>query len=223
MFYTITPLYTLCHSGEYDGYITAERRDVFMDYSFIGSVVYPQVTALRSTRVQNRLNTLLRRKTRELMRRQGYGQRDVYVWGDNTTQLNSSGILSITMDIYAYRKNAAHGLTMRDSATVNVETGQNYRLSQLFKPGADYITPISEEIKRQIEERDIPLIADFTAIKPDQTYFLHEDNLVIYFATYEYTPYYVGIPEFPIPIESLRGLIDERSPLYRFLPPATNS
>ena len=104
------------------------------------------------------------------------------------------------------------------TVTVNVQTGRNYLLSQLFKPGVDYITPISNEIKRQIKERDIPLIAEFTAIAPNQTYFLHEDNLVIYFAIYEYTPYYVGIPEFPIPIVSLRDLIGPTSPLYRFLP-----
>ncbi len=165
-----------------------------------GAVVYPQVTALKRRRVTQRINLLLSRKMRALLRHQSYSERDVYVWGDNTTHLNMNGILSLAMEVYA--------------------TGRNYLLSQLFKPGVDYITPISDEIKRQIKERDIPLIAEFTAIKPNQPYFLHEDDLVIYFAIYEYTPYYVGIPEFPIPIASLRDLIDVRSPLYRFLPPA---
>jgi len=183
-----------------------------------GAVVYPQVTALKSPKVQRRINLLLRRKMRELLRRQEYREPNVYVWGENTTQLNMNGILSLVMNVYAYRKGAAHGLALQDSVTVNVQTGRNYLLSQLFKPGVDYITPISNEIKRQIKERDIPLIAEFTAIAPNQTYFLHEDNLVIYFAIYEYTPYYVGIPEFPIPIVSLRDLIGPTSPLYRFLP-----
>ncbi len=185
-----------------------------------GAVVYPQVTALRRRKVTERINLLLRRKMRELLRLQEYSKRDVYVWGDNTTKLNMNGILSLIMEVYAYRKGAAHGLALRDSATINIRTGRNYPLSQLFKPGVDYITPISDEIKRQMKERDIPLIAEFTAIKPNQPYFLHEDDLVIYFAIYEYTPYYVGIPEFPIPIASLRDLIGPRSPLYRFLPPA---
>jgi len=165
------------------------------------------------------MNALLRRKVRALLRQQGYQQKDVFVWGTNSTELNSNGILSIVMDIYAYRRHAAHGLTLRDSATMNVLTGHNYPLSELFCAGCNYITPLSEEIKRQIKERDIPLIAEFSQIKPNQSYFLRDDYLVIYFATYEYTPYYVGIPEFPIPIASLRPLIDEKSPLYRFLPP----
>lgn len=184
-----------------------------------GAVVYPQVTALRR-RATERINLLLRHKMRRLLRQQSYSERDVYVWGDNTTKLNMNGILSLIMEVYAYRKGAAHGLALRDSATMNIRTGRNYLLSELFKPGVDYITPISEEIKRQIKERDIPLITEFAAIGPNQPYFLHEDDLVIYFAIYEYTPYYVGIPEFPIPIASLRDLIGPASPLYRFLPPA---
>ncbi|MBS3874149.1 MAG: DUF3298 domain-containing protein [Firmicutes bacterium] len=190
-----------------------------MDYSLIGAVVYPQVAAVPHNRSRVRMNALLRRKVRALLRQQGYQQKDVFVWGTNSTELNSNGILSIVMDIYAYRRHAAHGLTLRDSATMNVLTGHNYPLSELFCAGCNYITPLSEEIKRQIKERDIPLIAEFSQIKPNQSYFLRDDYLVIYFATYEYTPYYVGIPEFPIPIASLRPLIDEKSPLYRFLPP----
>jgi len=190
-----------------------------VDYSLIGAVVYPQVAAVPHNRSRVRMNALLRRKVRALLRQQGYQQKDVFVWGTNSTELNSNGILSIVMDIYAYRRHAAHGLTLRDSATMNVLTGHNYPLSELFCAGCNYITPLSEEIKRQIKERDIPLIAEFSQIKPNQSYFLRDDYLVIYFATYEYTPYYVGIPEFPIPIASLRPLIDEKSPLYRFLPP----
>ncbi|MBT9135983.1 MAG: Anti-sigma-V factor RsiV [Firmicutes bacterium] len=191
-----------------------------MDYSLLSAVVYPQVTAVRHKRGRVRMNSLLRRKVRELLRLQEYGRRDVSVWGDNVTELSASGILSIVMNVYAYRRQAAHGLTLRDSVTMNVQSGHNYRLAELFRPGANYITPISEEIKRQIKERDLPLIAEFNQIKPNQPYFLREDNLVIYFATYEYTPYYVGLPEFPIPFTMLRDLIDEKSPLYRFLPPA---
>lgn len=189
-----------------------------MDYSLVGAVVYPQVTAVRYNKSRMRMNRLLRHKVRALLRRQEYKKKDVYVWGTNTTELNSNGILSIVMDVYAYRRQAAHGLTLRDSATMNVLSGRNYLLSELFSPGADYITPISSEITQQIKVRDIPLIAEFTQIRPNQTYFLRDDFLVIYFATYEYTPYYVGIPEFPIPLATLRPLIDEKSPLYRFLP-----
>ena len=140
-----------------------------MDYSLIGAVVYPQVTAVHHNRSRVRMNVLLRRKVRSLLRLQEYKQKDVFVWGTNSTELNSNGILSIIMDVYAYRRHAAHGLTMRDSATLNVLTGHNYPLSELFCSGCNYITPISEEIKRQIKERDIPLIAEFSQIKPNQS------------------------------------------------------
>ncbi|MDP3488276.1 MAG: RsiV family protein [Bacillota bacterium] len=188
-----------------------------MDYAGLGTVVYPQVAGLKS-RVQNRINTQLRRRICLLLRRQGQGQPNICLWGSNETQLNNNGVLSLTEDVYSYRQNAAHGLTMRTAATFDVVTGQVCGLSELFKTGADYITPISQEIRRQIDEQDIPLLREFTHIGPNQEYFLTETNLVIYFQTYDYTPYYVGIPKFPIAIESLRDLIDTRSLLHRLLP-----
>lgn len=188
-----------------------------MDNSYLGAIIYPQLADLPSSSSLRRINILLLRRVRELARKQGHGQKEVSLWGSNETRLNGSGILSLTQDIYSYRQNAAHGLTMRTSVTVNLQTGYPYTLTQLFTPKADYITPISAYIKRQIESKNIPLLREFVAIEPTQEFFLTETDLVIYFATYDYTPYYVGIPEFPIPIKDLRGIINSQSPLHRFL------
>ncbi|MBT9152752.1 MAG: hypothetical protein DDT35_00974 [Firmicutes bacterium] len=43
-----------------------------MDYSLLSAVVYPQVTAVRHNRGRVRMNKLLRRKVRELLRLQEY-------------------------------------------------------------------------------------------------------------------------------------------------------
>lgn len=189
-----------------------------MDYTSLGAVIYPQVAGLKR-RVQSRINTQLQRRVRMLLRRQGLAQSGTYLWGANETRLNNNGVLSLTEDVYAYRQNAAHGLTVRTAATFDMGTGRIYGLSELFKTGVDYITPISQEISRQIMEQNIPLLREFVQIGPNQEYYLTETDLVIYFQTYDYTPYYVGIPAFPIAVESLRDFIDPRSLLYRLLPP----
>jgi len=193
-----------------------------MEYATLGAVIYPRVEGLRNSRVQKHINTLLKRRVRSLLRRQGFGQPNTYLWGVNETRLNASGVLSITEDIYAYREHAAHGLTMRTAATFDLVSGRLYTLSELFRSGLDYITPISQEIKRQIEEKKIPLLRDFAFIAPNQEYYIAATALVVYFQTYDYTPYYVGIPEFPIPLDSLIDYLDEPSPLHRLIQPTKN-
>lgn len=183
----------------------------------IGAVVYPQITGQLSSKVRVHINKVLKRRVQALMKLQGYGQNDVFVMGNTDTRVNAHNLLSVTTDVYAMREHAAHGLTMRTAANMSLKTGKLYALRDLFKPGSDYIAVISNIIKQQIEEEQLPMIAEFESIKPDQPFFVTLDDLVIYFATYEYTPFVVGIPEFPIAIEDLRELIDEKSPLYPFL------
>jgi hypothetical protein len=190
---------------------------MFMGKNETAAVVYPQVMGQMTPKVRNYINTLLKRRVQALMKLQGSGQPDVCVTGVTDTRVNAHNLLSVTTDIYAMRQHAAHGLTMRTAANLNLSNGKLYALRDLFKPDSDYIAVISSIIDQQIQEEQLPLITEFTGIKPHQPFYVTLDDLVICFATYEYTPYFVGMPEFPVPIEDLRELIDERSPLYPFL------
>ncbi len=87
------------------------------------------------------------------------------------------------------------------------------QLKDLFPEGADYITPISAEIRKQMREQmkadtamyflDDPDMEDsFETIKENQNYYLDADgNLFIAFDEYEVGPGYIGSPVFAIPSE----------------------
>jgi len=88
-------------------------------------------------------------------------------------------------------------------------------LPELFKPNSNYVKKISDIIKVQIKARNIPTLGDFTEINPNQDFYIADRSLVIFFQLYEITPYYAGIPYFPISIYELEDIINENGPLQR--------
>ena len=94
---------------------------------------------------------------------------------------------------------------------IDKTTGKIASLKDLFIDGADYMTPISEDIKKQMREQmaedenlyywvdDEITEWNFQSIKEDQNFYLNEDGqIVICFDEYEVAPGYMGLVQFTI-------------------------
>ena len=115
----------------------------------------------------------------------------------------NSRILSLTVDYYQYT-GGAHGITERRPYNIDLGTGQNLPLKDLFASNFDYRSVINKEISRQIDgNKDMYFEDDmgFQGISEDQDYYLQDDALVVVFQQYEIAPYAAGIPEFIIPLK----------------------
>ena len=104
--------------------------------------------------------------------------------------------------------------------TIDMTTGEQLQLKDLFKEDADYITVISEEIKKQMREQ---MEADenvcywleeemeewnFQTITEESLFYLNEDEqLVISFNEGDVAPMYMGVVEFVIPKEVVGNLL----------------
>lgn len=103
---------------------------------------------------------------------------------------------------------------------IDKTTGEIATLKDLFKEGADYITPISENIKEQMREQ---MQADeskvywvdskeemghqFEAVKADQNFYVNQDGqIVICFDEYEVAPGYMGLVEFTVDEEAVAAI-----------------
>ena len=174
-------------------------------------VDYPQVSCLMNPSAQEIINRAIINNVYELIQKQS-----PFEEMDGTYELknNDKGVLSLTLINYAFA-GGAHGNTIVKGLNFDVETGHIYTLPELFKPGSDYIKKISEIIKVQIKERSLPTLGDFTEINPNQDFYIADRCLVIFFQLYEITPYFVGIPYFPISIYELEDIINENGPLQR--------
>lgn len=178
------------------------------------NVKYPQVEGLPNRDVQGNINEQIRVLVQRLMDRQGYNRSDLAeMVGQYKIGINEHDVLSLYLENYSIFEMAAHGLTLADSLTVNLQTGQSYQLSDLFKINSSYRLIISDRIKEEVKKRDIPLINPFNRINDDQQFYLTDNGMVIYWQQYEYTPGYVGIPMFRIPYNILTNVINPEGPL----------
>jgi len=183
--------------------ITMPRLDVY----------YPVVAGLKNTNVQKKINNTILNLAYELIKDQGYYENpETNITGYYEIKTNERGILSLALNNFAF-SGGAHGMTIMKSLTFDVETGKQYCLNDLFKPGSNYIDVLSQIIKKQIKERDIPLLTEFNRIRPDQDFYIADKTLVIYFQLYELTAYAYGMPQFPISVYEIQDIINEDGPL----------
>ncbi len=103
--------------------------------------------------------------------------------------------------------------------TIDLNTGERLSLKDIFKDGADYRTPISENIKEQMKaqmqaDENVTYWLDqeveewnFKTISDDVSFYLNEKgNVVIAFNEGDVAPMYMGTVSFEIPADVLDGI-----------------
>lgn len=103
--------------------------------------------------------------------------------------------------------------------TIDLISGKRLQLQDIFKEGVDYITPISENIKEQMQsqmakdENVLYWLADemeelnFSGITEETNFYINEDDdVVISFNEGDVAPMYMGNVEFEIPAEVLQEI-----------------
>ncbi|WP_312029567.1 DUF3298 and DUF4163 domain-containing protein [Paenibacillus sedimenti] len=180
-------------------------------------LLYPAVVNLTPYAVGHSINTIIVNTVNQMLHDQGYPQNpltDVSAYYELKT--NERHILSLSLINYAF-SGGAHGLTIQKSLTFSTETGKLYALKDLFKPGSNYVARLTAMIQAQIKARNIPLLVDFTSIRPDQDYYIADKALVVYFQVYELAAYVYGFLYFPISVYDIQDIIDENGPLGKML------
>lgn len=183
------------------------------------TVFYPKVIGMQNQEMERSINRAAVYQTQQLINQQvgNMPTTVVQMIGSYEIKNNQRQVLSLALSNYTYHYHAAHGMTYIKSLTFDLQTGELCELKDLFKPGSDYVKVLSALILSQIKQRDIQLLNGFTAIQPNQDYYIADKVLVIYFQLYEITPYVFGFPMFPISVFDLEDIIDENGPLGRMV------
>lgn len=177
------------------------------------NVVYPQVE-LKNQAVATRINKEITRQVNALSQTDNC---QINVTGKYEVTLNEKGVLSINLQFYRIPVMAANGLNIQRSINVDLATGKNYRLNELFRSNSHYRVRLNKLIKKQIQQQAIPLIKEFKGISDYEDYYLTPNSLVLYFQELEYTPHYYGIPEFAIPYRVIDDIIREDALIGKIL------
>ncbi len=146
---------------------------------------------------------------------QGEGHSGIYAGHEVVTDTDTWFTLRIDVT-----EIAASGFQYQYYYHIDKTTGEIVSLKDLFKEGADYITPISENIKEQMREQ---MQADeskvywvdskeemghqFESVKADQNFYVNQDGqIVICFDEYEVAPGYMGLVEFTVDEEAVAAV-----------------
>ena len=168
--------------------------------------------------VQQTINQKIFQLTESLFQQQ-FQQQGEYVFdqmiGTYEIKTNQRFVLSLTLSNYAIAAGAANGLTLMKSLTFDIRTGESYQLVDLFQPGSEYVTKLSDIVQKQIKIRDIPTVGTFNGVSPNQDFYIADKCLVLYFQVNVFTPHYVGFPMFPISVYELESIVTDNGPLGR--------
>ncbi len=221
---TFTLKVTVETPGPAQGGLTVKIKQVVEDSEHMNvDMSIPVISGMKDQQIQSALNTRFEKEAQDL-KAELAGQVIAYVQAAEESgfpawpwQVFSSPppsyyqndhLLSLTVDYYQYT-GGAHGGTDRRPYNIDLATGQDLALKDLFADGYDYAALINQEIRRQIAADVDGMYFDgvegFNGISDDQTYYLQDGNLVIYFGQYEIAPYAAGMPEFKIPFSLLQA------------------
>lgn len=159
-------------------------------------------------------NRLIKRFEEQAEAGESYGG----IYMDHEVMTNTDKWFTLKLDVAEV---AGSGVQYQYYYHIDKTTGEIATLKDLFKEGADYVTPISENIKKQMRER---MAADenlfywleenteigtfFEKIKEDQNFYLNEEGqLVICFDEYEVAPGYMGLVEFTIEDDAVSDIL----------------
>jgi Predicted secreted protein len=177
---------------------------------------YPELQGFRNQELQRKINEKIQDAVYKTIWNQGF-ERDprLSVAGNTQTALNKAGVLSLVLRMrFGISETATEFLKVK-ALTFDLQNGDVYKFEDLFKNDSDYITRINKIIKRQIVERDIPLLKKFKTVERDQRFYLTADSLTVFFPSNEYTAENFGTLEFAIPYSLLGDLAYEKGPLVR--------
>ncbi len=175
---------------------------------------YPVVRGMANRIAEEAINRQIIGLMYHLIARFNQPGMTTYITGSYEIKANERNVLSLLL--WALGDfGGAHPMTYAGSLNFDVTTGVNQTLKAQFKPDSDYVGRLSDIIRRQIQERNIPLLGEFEGIRPDQEYYIADNVLVVYFQLYEISPYVAGFPYFPIPLFMIQDMLAEEGLLQR--------
>lgn len=121
------------------------------------------------------------------------------------SQLTSHYAL-VVLETYSYRHGAANGQTVIQSAYFDLLTGNRVGLKQLLLAG--YQEPLSQEITRWLEEKEIK--HDFAGLTDDSCFYQQNGKSYFCFSQYEIAAGAEGVISVPIKAELIASWINKK-------------
>lgn len=127
---------------------------------------------------------------------------------DFEVKRSCGGMVSILFDEYRYT-GGANGSSSKTGATFSAVDGTLYELRDLFQEETDFISYLSGEIKKTIQQQgwQDQQIETFDEIEVNQPFYLTDTQLVIILPEITYFPHSFGVLEFPVELSGMKEML----------------
>lgn len=142
----------------------------------------------------------------------GYPDYGAYLHGKYTAEILKSGVISVLFDYDEYTPGAVHPWSVMASINYDTRSGRLLALSDLFRPGCNYVSRLSEISIHELGQHEY---AEETAIrhgagpveKNFQVFTLTDTDLVLHFQQYQVAPGAMPSEQVSIPLTKLAHLL----------------
>lgn len=172
------------------------------------TVPLPQIKGIEDPVLELGLNSLVKNNVSEYIHQSSYDyeQEQVKVWSAPGSMYQQGPIVSFGVRISTYINKAAHPANQLLTFTVNTESGQIYRLGDLFAGNA-YMEKLPLLLNAQLSQKPFKYFAA-PDIKAESTnFYLTADGLVIYFQQSEIAAYACGLIECHLPYRDIADIM----------------
>lgn len=189
-------------------------------------VYYPQLSGLKNSTVQASINNVLKEEFISTSKQNNEDAAEELNTDirENFLAEQNNNLLVIKRSRYAYPIGAAHGMPIKIYYHINLNTGDFYKLSDLFKPNASYKNKLNALLAKAMKAKSSEnLTYNFSGIADDQPFHITKDSLQIYFSPYEIAPYAAGFPTFDISYKDIQDIINTNGSFWKSFDKNTNS
>ena len=140
-----------------------------------------------------------------------------------TLILAQDDLISVKFDVGSYYQGAAHPNSYSDVINYDLKNGKQLKLSDLFKPGANYLQAIANysvaDLKKQTDKGLTPEEIEKGAApvaKNYQSWNLMKTGIGVTFDAYQVGPYAAGPQFVTVPYSALKDMINPEGPIAQF-------
>lgn len=197
-------------------------KDQKNEKNLLLDIRYPQLKGLESKQIEAKVNNMIKkyaesykRTEEDKFRALGNKYESVtgtkYVIGlDYKIKYNYNDVISVVFTEYLYT-GGAHGNSSQQAFTINLDSGMEYELKDLFKDGTDYIKELDKLVKQKVGLHEQKASINFESISKSEDYnknfYLNTDgSVVVFFQHYDIAPYALGILEFEMSNQDIKTI-----------------
>lgn len=116
-------------------------------------------------------------------------------------------LISIKIFSSIFMEGAAHPSNTLEGLTLNMTTGKEIELKDLFKQDADFNKVLNGILKEKVTKLDFELFEEYKGLETQQEFYLTDESLIIFYVEGVYTPHAVGPLELKVEYKEIEKIL----------------